>query len=31
MRQARPAELAAEFGIKGSDYYLSPEQVDAIS
>ena len=27
---ARPAELAAEFGIKGSDYYLSPEQVDAI-
>ena len=27
---ARPAELAAEFGIQGSDYYLSPEQVDAI-
>ena len=27
---ARPAELAAEFGIKDSDYYLSPEQVDAI-
>lgn len=27
---ARPAELAAEFGIKGFDYYLSPEQVDAI-
>ena len=27
---ARPAELAAEFGIQDSDYYLSPEQVDAI-
>ena len=27
---ARPAELASEFGIQGSDYYLSPEQVDAI-
>ena len=27
---ARPAELAAKFGIQGSDYYLSPEQVDAI-